>query len=177
MPTKEFPLAHPSIWWDSEGTREEKTQYGTRLYAPFAKKVRQRKKLRTPGRDNPEWEMAKPILPTRQIKSPITRQRHSPKSMGARKRMVANNKNMKKVGISSEYFANRKWTKFLNSLPVGISTWTLESFKDLPKLRVVACGLNKKFQNKTISINTISNDDRAIIIEVRNNDSRNILNK
>lgn len=81
--------------------------------------------------------------------------------------MVANKKNMEKLNTSAEYFANRKWTKFLNSLPIGISTWVLESFKDLPKLRVVACGLNKKFYNKTISISTISNDDRAIIIEVK----------
>lgn len=65
------PPVRPSIWRNSESARDEKTQSGTRWHAPDAKKAQQRKKLRTPGRDNPEREVAKPTLSTSQIKSPI----------------------------------------------------------------------------------------------------------
>lgn len=70
------------------------------------------------------------------------------------------------IKTSTELLAAGKWTKFLKSLPFGLTDWEVKNYKDVMKLRVTASGLTNN-GDRTYSIKFINNSDTRIIVEVR----------
>lgn len=70
------------------------------------------------------------------------------------------------IKTSTGLLAAGKWTKFLKSLPYGLTDWEVGNYKDVMKLRVTASGLTNN-GDRTYSIKFINNSDTRIIVEVR----------
>lgn len=70
-----------------------------------------------------------------------------------------------KEKTAGEWFALRKWTKFLGALPYGTTDWVITNYKDFLSLRSVA-SMTKS--DREYSIKVSKNDGTRIFIEVRN---------
>lgn len=67
---------------------------------------------------------------------------------------------------AQEYLDARKWVLFLKALPVGISVWSINNYKDLVSLRCTAAGKVMKDYDKYFSI-TETVQDGEYCIEVK----------
>ena len=66
---------------------------------------------------------------------------------------------------SAELLSAGRWTHFLESLPIGVTDWEVENYKDLVKIRVTASMLAKG-GDRSYSIKTSKKSDNRIYVEV-----------
>lgn len=73
-----------------------------------------------------------------------------------------------KIMSSAELLAERKWTEFLKSIPIGLSDWNIADYRDFVSLRTVASMMgNKEDYDRTFSIKQSKREKTVYIIEVK----------
>lgn len=71
------------------------------------------------------------------------------------------------INTSNELLSAGRWTQFLESLPLGITDWMLDNYKDLLKIRVTASMLTTGERSKrAYSVKVSKDNDLKVYIEV-----------